>query len=140
MLSLLRSNPHKKHLATELQIRGVTGIDASMKWNELCKLMKEHKKKRGCFTPAKCWISSRSTMRISCCSAFHSIPFHSGADLSRPYMIGGENRRLPGKSLTTCIRFAQHAPDLGAPSKPLGVLGKRLRESCIIQDSSLVRL
>jgi hypothetical protein len=31
MLSLLRSNPHKEHLVTELQIRGVTGIDASMK-------------------------------------------------------------------------------------------------------------
>jgi hypothetical protein len=52
MLSLLRSNPHKEHLVTELQIRGVTGIDASMKWNELCKLMKEHEKnKRGRFTP-----------------------------------------------------------------------------------------
>jgi hypothetical protein len=28
----------------ELQIRGVTGIDASMKWNELWKLMEEHEK------------------------------------------------------------------------------------------------
>jgi hypothetical protein len=52
MLSLLRSNPHKEHLVTELPIRGVTGIDASMKWNQLCKLMKEHEKNiRGCFTP-----------------------------------------------------------------------------------------
>jgi hypothetical protein len=52
MLSLLRSCPHKEHLVTELQIRGVTGIDASMKWNDLCKLMKEHEKnKRGCFSP-----------------------------------------------------------------------------------------
>jgi hypothetical protein len=52
MLSLLRSNPHKEHyLVTELQIRGVTGIDASMKWNELCKFTKEHENKRGCFTP-----------------------------------------------------------------------------------------
>jgi hypothetical protein len=52
MLSLPRSNPHKEHLVRELQIRGVTGIDASMKWNELCKLMKEHEKhKKGCYTP-----------------------------------------------------------------------------------------
>jgi hypothetical protein len=50
---------------------------------------------------------------------FHSIPFHSGADLSRPY-IGGENRRLPGKSSTRCIRSAQNATDLGAPSIPMG--------------------
>jgi hypothetical protein len=36
----------------ELQIRSVTGIDASMKWNELWKLMEEHEKnERGCFTP-----------------------------------------------------------------------------------------
>jgi hypothetical protein len=49
----------------------------------------------------------------------HSIPFHSGADLSRPY-IGGGNTRLPGKSSTTCIRFAQHATDLGVLSIPLG--------------------
>jgi hypothetical protein len=53
MLSLLRSNPHKEHLVTELPIRGVTGIDAEYeKGNELYKLMKKHEKnKRGCFTP-----------------------------------------------------------------------------------------
>jgi hypothetical protein len=51
MLSLLRSNPHKERLVTELQIRGVTGIDASMKWNELCKLMKEHEKNKRVLHP-----------------------------------------------------------------------------------------
>jgi hypothetical protein len=52
MLGLLRSNPHKEHLVTELQIRRAKGIDTSMKWNVLCKLVKEHEKnKRGCFTP-----------------------------------------------------------------------------------------
>jgi hypothetical protein len=67
MRSLLRSNPHKEHLVTELQIRVVTGIDASMKWNELCKLMKEHEKHKGVASP-QCQISSRSSVRISCCS------------------------------------------------------------------------
>jgi hypothetical protein len=59
--------------------------------------------------------SNRLLQSYTGCTPF----FPSGADLSRPY-IGGENMRLPGKSSTRCIRFAQHATDLGAPSIPLG--------------------
>jgi hypothetical protein len=46
---------------TELQIRGVTGIDASMKWNELYKLMKEHEGNKR-VASSQCRISSRSSI------------------------------------------------------------------------------
>ena len=52
MLSLLRSEPHKKYLVEELKIRGVTGIDERTHWAKLTKLMKEHEKNpKGSFTP-----------------------------------------------------------------------------------------
>jgi hypothetical protein len=52
MLHFLRSDPHKKHLVTELELRSTNGIDESMNWNKLCKLLKEKEKdKRGWFTP-----------------------------------------------------------------------------------------
>jgi hypothetical protein len=52
MLHHLRSQPHKEHLVEELTIRGVAGVNTSMKWTELCKLMKDKEKnKMGWFTP-----------------------------------------------------------------------------------------
>jgi hypothetical protein len=52
MLYFLRSKPHKKHLVTELKLRGVTSIDTNTKWFDLCKLIKEKEKnEKGWFTP-----------------------------------------------------------------------------------------